>query len=131
MPLVVRVLQIGGVVVVLAIIFGCQRGRDAPTGGKGSEEVMARSPDGQARVGKIEVTETGFQPTQMDLGAERFVVFRRTSTSTCASVMFPDLGLEWLLPLDTDVTVDLPASARGELPFQCGVAMYKGKVIAR
>ena len=81
---------------------------------------------------RVEVTSAGFEPSRVDLGAERVLVFRRTSDTTCAkSVVFPDLGIERPLPLNADVSVSLPASARGELTFQCGMAMYKGKVVAR
>ena len=81
---------------------------------------------------RVEVGNDGFQPSTVTLGAGRQLVFRRTSDSTCATaVVFPDLGIEKQLPLNTDVAIDLPASAKGEIGFQCGMGMYKSKVVAQ
>lgn len=81
---------------------------------------------------RIEITSDGFQPPRLALGASRQVVFRRTTDSTCATaVVFPDLGIEKPLPLSADVAVDLPLSAHGEISFQCGMGMYKSKLVVR
>jgi plastocyanin domain-containing protein len=78
------------------------------------------------------VTSAGFQPSRIDVGSDRSIVFRRTTDKTCAtSVVFPGLGIEKTLPLNTDVAIDLPPGARGELAFQCGMGMDRGKVIVR
>ena len=80
---------------------------------------------------RVEVTSEGFQPSRVTLGADRRVVFRRVADGTCATaVVFPGLGIENALPLNTDVTVDLPPGSHGELVFQCGMGMYRGKAIA-
>lgn len=81
---------------------------------------------------RVDVGDHGFQPSRVALGADRRLVFRRTSDATCATaVVFPNLGIEKSLPLNTDVAVDLPASARGEVGFQCGMGMYKSKVVVQ
>jgi len=78
------------------------------------------------------VTSAGFQPSRIEAGKGRALVFRRTTDKTCAtSVVFPTLGIEKTLPLNTDVAVDLPLGATGELAFQCGMGMDRGKVIVR
>ena len=60
------------------------------------------------------------------------MVFRRVTDSTCATaVVFPTLGIQKPLPLNTDVVIDLPATAHGELAFQCGMGMDRGKLVAR
>jgi plastocyanin domain-containing protein len=79
----------------------------------------------------VEVGSRGFQPSHVTLGTGHRVVFKRTSDETCATaVAFPSLGIRKELPLNTDVTVELPASAHGEIGFQCGMGMYRGTVIA-
>ncbi|HET9931547.1 MAG TPA: cupredoxin domain-containing protein, partial [Polyangiaceae bacterium] len=63
--------------------------------------------------------------------ADRRVVFRRVADGTCATaVVFPSLGIQKALPLNTDVAVELPPDSHGELAFQCGMGMYRGKVVA-
>jgi plastocyanin domain-containing protein len=85
-----------------------------------------------AALGRVEVTSAGFQPSRIDVGSDRSLVFRRTTDKTCAtSVVFPGLGIEKTLPLNTDVAIELPPGTRGELAFQCGMGMDRGKVIVR
>ena len=85
-----------------------------------------------AEPARVEVTAHGFQPSRVVLNFGRELVFRRTSDQTCATtVVFPELGIEKQLPLNADVVVDLPASAKGEITFQCGMGMYRSKVVAR
>lgn len=79
---------------------------------------------------RVVVTEEGFQPTRVELKKGEKVVFRRLTDNTCAKdVVFPALKIEKPLPLNTDVAIDLPESASGELDFQCGMAMYKSKLV--
>lgn len=81
---------------------------------------------------RVEVAADGFQPSRVEVCDDHQVVFRRTSDATCAtSVAFPELGVEKKLPLNTDVTVELPPATKGELTFQCGMGMYRGMVVAR
>jgi len=81
---------------------------------------------------RVEVRSDGFHPPRVVLGTSHQVTFRRTTDSTCATaVVFPDLGIEKTLPLDTDVSIELPPSAKGELTFQCGMGMYKSKVVVQ
>lgn len=76
------------------------------------------------------VTDDGFQPSRVPLKKGGKLVFRRTSATTCATeVVFPEHKLEKPLPLNTDVVVELPASATGEVVFQCGMGMYKSQVV--
>jgi len=95
--------------------------------------VASAAPPGSApAVGRVEVTSAGFQPPRIDIGIRRSVVFRRTTDKTCAtSVVFPALGIDKPLPLNADVAVDLPPEATGELAFQCGMGMDRGKVVVR
>jgi len=123
-----------GVALALAVFAACKSKEPAaepqtPPPGANQAEVPVTAAAAPVRV---EVGSDGFQPTTVTLGAGRQIVFRRTSDSTCATaVVFPDLAIEKQLPLNTDVVIDLPASARGEIGFQCGMAMYKSKVVAQ
>jgi plastocyanin domain-containing protein len=88
-------------------------------------------------VARVTIGEHGFTPASLAIakgaaGATAQVIFLRTTDQTCAKeVVFPDLALKRDLPLDTPVTVDLPADAPRTLAFQCGMAMYKGSIVVR
>lgn len=92
----------------------------------------ASSPSPAPLLGRVEVTSAGFQPSRIDVGSDRSIVFRRTTDKTCATaVVFPALRIERNLPLNADVTIALPPGAKGELAFQCGMGMDRGKVVVR
>lgn len=126
--------------VVLAASVAVPLLLSACKGGSTSEKVSPSDAPGApgaappipAEVVRVEVNDQGFQPSTVPIGTGRQLVFRRTSETTCSTeVVFPDLGIQKPLPLNTDVLVTLPASATGELTFQCGMGMYKSKVVAR
>jgi hypothetical protein len=118
----------------LATIGGCESGSSNAAAPSAPAEVVgvSNSPTSAPAVERVEVTSAGFQPSRIDAGTGRALVFRRTTDKTCAtSVVFPALGIEKPLPLNTDVAVDLPPGTTGELAFQCGMGMARGKVIVR
>lgn len=81
---------------------------------------------------RVEVGSDGFRPARIALGTNRTLVFRRTTDATCATeVVFPTLEIEKPLPLNTDVTIELPAALDREVTFQCGMGMLRGKVVAQ
>ena len=102
---------------------------------KKSAEPAQASPAASAEVTtdatpRVLVTDDGFQPARVPLKQGGKIVFRRTSGTTCATeVVFPEQKIEKPLPLNTDVVVELPASATGEVVFQCGMGMYKSQVV--
>jgi plastocyanin domain-containing protein len=109
-----------------ASLVACKRTDDSNAVGS-SEGPSAAGTDA-----RVAVTDKGFEPSTVSIGTGRRLVFRRTSENTCATaVVFPDLKIEKELPLNQDVAVDLPASAKGEIGFQCGMGMYKSKVVAQ
>ena len=121
------------ITVALALFAACKSKEPSPEAPTPPAAAQAEAPAAApAAPARVEVTSHGFQPSRVTLDAGRQLVFRRTSDSTCATaVVFPELGIEKQLPLNTDVVVDLPATARGEIGFQCGMAMYKSKVVAQ
>jgi plastocyanin domain-containing protein len=45
--------------------------------------------------------------------------------------VFPELKIEKALPLNQTVAVELPADTGPTLTFQCGMGMYRGKIVVR
>jgi len=120
-----------GTVLFIVALAGCES-KGPPSSG-GAPVVDVAKPRGLAAgPARVEVAAEGFQPSRVEIGDDHRIVFRRTSDATCATaVAFPDLGVEKQLPLNADVTIELPPNAKGELTFQCGMGMYRGKVVAR
>jgi len=82
----------------------------------------------------IKVDEKGFSPDSVTLkqGAEATLRFTRTTNETCADkVVFPDLKIEKDFPLITLVDVPIATTESHTYSFQCGMGMYKSKVVVR
>jgi len=58
------------------------------------------------------------------------LVMTRKTDQTCAKeVLFPSLNKRYPLPLNQAVRIDLPASQKGTLSYQCGEKMIGGQVV--
>ncbi len=82
----------------------------------------------------VTVDDQGYHPDTVYAppGKTTKITFKRTSEFGCGDeLVFPELKIKRELPLDTPVVVDVPMPATGSLSFTCGMAMYKGKVVAR
>ena len=106
----------------------------------GSLSVSACSKTGTESVkvaeGKVSVTadDHGFTPSSVEVkkGAPVELVFTRTTDDTCATeVVFPELSVKKELPLKTPVSVTVPTGEARTLAFQCGMGMYKSKVVVK
>lgn len=87
---------------------------------------------GMAQEARVQVTETGFEPSRLVLkaGTPVRITFTRTSDRTCATaVVFPSLEIRRELPLNTPVTVEFTPASAGEATFACGMNMLKGTVV--
>lgn len=117
----------------IATLVGCERrANDEAKMTDRSAPAASAPPDAPAEPALVEVSAHGFQPPHATLTGTRQLRFRRTSDQTCATqVVFPALGIDKKLPLNTDVVVDLPPNATGEVAFQCGMGMYRGSVVAK
>ncbi len=86
--------------------------------------------------GTVAVTagEDGFVPSSVTFkkGEPAKLVFTRTTDKTCATeVVFPELKITKPLPLNTPVAIDIPTTDTRTLTFQCGMGMYKSKVVVQ
>lgn len=82
----------------------------------------------------LKVTEGGFEPPNLQVTAGRPIelVVTRTTDKTCGTeIVVGSSGQHAALPLNTPVTLRIPAMSKGELEIACGMAMLKGKVVAR
>lgn len=54
----------------------------------------------------------------------------RTTETTCATeIVIPELDLERPLPLGQVVSVEIPTQEARTLTYQCGMAMYKSRLV--
>lgn len=79
------------------------------------------------------IVENGvYTPARLQVPANTpvSVQFLRKDKAPCAAmVQFPDLEISEELTVDEQVTVELPALAKGEYPFTCQMQMYRGTLV--
>lgn len=109
--------------------LGCDKKADAAL-----EAKPAPAPVESAAGKKVAITasEDGFAPAEVTVkkGEETTLVFTRTTEKTCANeVEFPELKIKKALPLNEAVAITIPGGEARTLAFQCGMGMYKSKVV--
>ena len=100
---------------------------------KPSEDITSKPPNAAGEVA-IRVDDKGFTPSAVTApkGKPLTLVFTRTTDETCAKeVVFPELNIEKPLPKDTPVRIELPSAEAHTYTFQCGIGMYKSKVVVQ
>ncbi len=108
---------------------GCDKKSDDP---RSSSAPAASAVAAGVRAVPITVDNKGFTPSSIDVkkGEKVQLLFTRTSDETCAKeVVFPEISLKKELPLNKAVALDVPTDAPRTLTFQCGMGMYKSKVV--
>lgn len=82
---------------------------------------------------KVQVTERGFEPSEIKVKAGSHVVLQvtRTTDSTCATqIQIKELKIKKDLPLKKEIKVDLGPLKKGDIRFACGMNMISAHVIA-
>lgn len=83
---------------------------------------------------KVSVTASGYEPSQISVkkGVPVRLAFTRTTAEGCGGkVVFPGLGIERDLPVGQAVLVEFTPKASGDVGFQCGMGMYRGKLVVK
>ena len=82
---------------------------------------------------KVQVTDNGFEPSEIKVKAGQHVVLQitRTTDATCAtSVQVKEKKIKKDLPLNKEVNVDLGTVQKGDIKFACGMDMISAHVVA-
>jgi plastocyanin domain-containing protein len=115
--------------VLLVAMLGCKK---EPAPASAPAKPVASVEVKNARRVDIMAGANGFQPNTVTVkqGEATTLVFTRTTDETCATeVVFPEINLTKKLPLNEQVAVEVPVDQARTLAFQCGMAMFKSKVV--
>jgi plastocyanin domain-containing protein len=115
---------------VALLAVGCNKSEASTTQG-GAASASPAAPAAQKKVAVV-AGEDGFAPSEIKLakGEAATLVFKRTSDKTCATAVdFPELKVKKDLPLNQEVAIEIPTGEARTLGFQCGMGMYKSKVV--
>jgi plastocyanin domain-containing protein len=113
--------------VALAAGAGCTKPNEAaaePSSSATASALVGRRID-------IEATGDGYSPAEIKAqkGEDLVLRFTRKTKSDCLSeVVFPTLNIKRELPVNQPVEIAIKADKPGTIPFQCGMAMVKGKI---
>lgn len=91
-----------------------------------------QSPSSRSGEVHVDITDRGFEPADVKVPAGKAVtlIMTRKTDQTCVKeVLFPSLNQRYPLPLNQAVRIDLPASQKGTLTYQCGEKMIGGRVV--
>lgn len=89
--------------------------------------------NGDKQTINMTVYATGYEPRIITAKAGVPLTLNLTTNKTegCArAITFPTLKIQKILPETGITTIELPALAKGEIPFSCSMGMYSGKIIA-
>ncbi|MGE0633632.1 MAG: cupredoxin domain-containing protein [Pseudobdellovibrionaceae bacterium] len=88
--------------------------------------------EGDPQVIEVKVTESGFEPSTIDVksGASVKLKVTRTTDATCATEIKVK-NVQKKLPLNEPVIIDLGKIKKGSLGFSCGMDMLKGEIIVK
>jgi plastocyanin domain-containing protein len=117
------------VIAVLPVVFACKKHEtaEAPAPAASPITVTGKRID-------VKATDEGFVPKEIPVkkGEPTTLVFTRTTNDTCATkVVFPEIKLEKDLPLNQPVPIEVPVDKDRTLAFQCGMGMFKSKVVVQ
>lgn len=89
----------------------------------------------KSEVVELTVTENGFEPKSVDVGAGKSVTLKitRKTDSTCArEIQIPAKKILKDLPLNQSVVIELGQLKKGEIRFGCGMNMMEaGRLLVK
>lgn len=100
-------------------------GADENTSGSASEVVNGK------QSATITVYATGYEPQKLTLksGIPTTLSLVTNKTQGCSrAITFPTLNIQKILPETGTTQVEIPAMAKGKLPFSCSMGMYSGMI---
>lgn len=130
---IVNSLSLCALVVSAVFVSGCDKKDDKPADASSTSTAASAATGAKAGTLAITVDGSGYHPAEIKAPAGKPVhlVFTRTSDAGCGQqLVFPSLNIRKDLPLDQAVPVDITMPASGSVAFTCGMAMYKGAVVA-
>lgn len=118
----------------LPVAFGCTKKSPSDDGHahEMNEPTAPQKVVASEGVTAVTVNQDGFSPNHVEVkrGQKATLRFTRTAEKTCATeVAFPELNTTKPLPLNQPVDIDIPSDQARTLTFQCGMGMYKSKVV--
>ncbi|MGZ3422749.1 MAG: cupredoxin domain-containing protein [Polyangiales bacterium] len=117
------------VVALFPIALACKKGEAHPSPAPAASPITVTGKRIDVKAGG-----EGFVPNAITVkkGEATTLVFTRTTDDTCATkVVFPEIKLEKELPLNQPVPIELPVDKDRTLAFQCGMGMFKSKVVVQ
>jgi plastocyanin domain-containing protein len=107
-----------------------------PTASQPQEAVQVTAAGAKPAAAPIAITVdgAGYHPPSVNApaGKPTALVFTRTSDEGCGQqLVFPSLNIRKDLPLNKPVRVEFTMPASGSVAFTCGMAMYRGSVVAQ
>jgi plastocyanin domain-containing protein len=118
----------------LPLAYGCSK-KSTSTDGvvhETNEPTATQKVVASEGVTAVTVNQDGFSPNHVEVkrGQKTTLRFTRTADKTCATeVAFPELNTTKPLPLNQPVDIEIPSDEARTLTFQCGMGMYKSKVV--
>lgn len=95
--------------------------------GKKTKGILARE--------KVEIqVEGGYSPEKIILkkGLKTTLVFSRKDPSDCLEeVVIPEFKVRKKLPMNQKTEIEITPQKAGEFGFECGMGMFKGKIIVK
>ena len=99
--------------------------------GMGFQTWAGTSATSAKKIIELQVTEKGFDPSQIDVapGTQVTLKVTRKTDATCAtSIVIPSQKIKKDLPLNQTVSIDLGKLDKGEVRFACGMKMMEGQI---
>lgn len=99
--------------------------------GAGEATLGTSTVSGNTQNATITVYATGYQPNRLALksGIPTKLNLITNNTQGCSrAITFPTLGIQKVLPLTGTTEIELPALAKGKVPFSCSMGMFRGTI---